>query len=236
MEVTFIHHSSFLIEMEQIYVLFDYTEGQIPQLKDEKELIVFASHRHGDHYSDCIFELKKIHESTRYILSEDIKSKSLPEQISEYTDFMRPGETLVLEAGGGSIEVITYNSTDEGVAFLVSCEGKRIYHAGDLNNWTWTGESDGWNAWMQDKYHSEIDKLAGMHLTAAFLPLDPRQKENFHLGIDEFLKKVMVDYIFPMHCWGELSVIGKLKKMPCSVPYRERIMDIGSEGEKFRII
>ena len=31
-------------------------------------------------------------------------------------------------------------TTDEGVAIWLSCEGKEIYHAGDLNNWWWEGE------------------------------------------------------------------------------------------------
>ncbi len=32
-EITYIHHSSFLVELESVYLLFDYTEGVIPGLK-----------------------------------------------------------------------------------------------------------------------------------------------------------------------------------------------------------
>ena len=29
MKITYIHHSSFLVELESVYLLFDYTEGVI---------------------------------------------------------------------------------------------------------------------------------------------------------------------------------------------------------------
>ena len=56
MKITYIHHSSFLVEMEQIALLFDYFEGEIPEIRQDQLLIVFASHRHGDHFSPGIFE------------------------------------------------------------------------------------------------------------------------------------------------------------------------------------
>ena len=55
MKITYIHHSSFLVEMEQIALLFDYFEGEIPEIRQDQLLIVFASHRHGDHFSPGIF-------------------------------------------------------------------------------------------------------------------------------------------------------------------------------------
>ena len=51
MKVTYIHHSSFLVETDENYFLFDYFEGELPEFKEDKPLLVFASHRHGDHFS-----------------------------------------------------------------------------------------------------------------------------------------------------------------------------------------
>ena len=93
MKITYIHHSSFLVELESVYLLFDYTEGVIPGLKREKPLLVLASHRHGDHYSPVIFELIKKHENVRFVLSGDIWRKRLPEEALPVTDSMKPGET-----------------------------------------------------------------------------------------------------------------------------------------------
>ena len=52
MKITYIHHSSFLVEMEQAALLFDYFEGKVPEIQADKPLIVFASHRHSDHFSE----------------------------------------------------------------------------------------------------------------------------------------------------------------------------------------
>ena len=60
MKITYIHHSSFLVEMEQIALLFDYFEGEIPEIRQDQLLIVFASHRHGDHFSPGILIWQRI--------------------------------------------------------------------------------------------------------------------------------------------------------------------------------
>ncbi len=77
--------------------------------------------------------------------------------------------------------------------------------------------------WLRN-YSLEVDKLAGTKIDAAFLPLDPRQEENFYLGFDEFMRKAKVMHAFPMHCWDDYSVIGRLKSMEVSIPYRDRIV------------
>ena len=69
MKITYIHHSSFLVEMEQIALLFDYFEGEIPEIRQDQLLIVFASHRHGDHFSPGIFDLAENHPKIWFVLS-----------------------------------------------------------------------------------------------------------------------------------------------------------------------
>lgn len=260
MKITYIHHSAFIVELKSAYLLFDYTEGDIPKLSQEKPLFVFASHRHGDHYSPVIFDLIKEHGNIRFILSNDIWRKRLPEEALPFVDSLKHGEDAEYRLKDGGIEGIsaaeemadqednikedisieepylkihTYKSTDEGVAFLIRAEGETIYHAGDLNNWRWEGEPDSWNDSMAKKYSAQIDKMAGLQIDAAFLPLDPRQEADFYLGMDEFLRKVDVKHVFPMHCWGDYSVTGKLKAMECSAGYRDRIEEITKEGDSF---
>ncbi|MDR1773115.1 MAG: MBL fold metallo-hydrolase [Hungatella sp.] len=247
MKITYIHHSAFLAELETVTLLFDYTEGTLPKISDKKPLLVFASHRHGDHYSEKILELIKEHEKTRYILSDDISKGRLPKELLDEVVFMKPGERIgffvsegnltgpVTEGEKADAEVLTFRSTDEGVAFLIKAEGKTIYHAGDLNNWRWEGEPESWNDQMAKQYSKEVDKLSGMHIDAAFLPLDPRQEKAFLLGFDEFMRKIRVSHAFPMHFWGDFSVIGRLKDMDISAPYRNRIVEIREDGESFEI-
>ena len=152
MKITYIHHSSFLVETEENYFLFDYFEGKLPQLKEDKPLLVFASHRHGDHFSPVIFDLVKTHASTGFVLSDDIWKRRVPEELMGKTYFIGPEEELDLQApftGPSGVKIRAFKSTDEGVAFLIETEGKRIYHAGDLNNWVWAGEPEADNKRMR---------------------------------------------------------------------------------------
>lgn len=234
MIITYIHHSSFLVELTSVSFLFDYTDGILPKMEQNKPLLVFASHRHGDHYSNKISELKKQYKNTKFILSDDIWKQKKDFPVSEVA-VMKPGQTHTetLSGNGLTVEITTYQSTDEGVAFLVKAEGKTIYHAGDLNNWRWEGESEDWNQHMAEKYSKEVDKLMDQTIDAAFLPLDPRQEAAFYLGFDEFMRKIKVSYAFPMHCWGDFSVIQRLKDMDKSAPYRDKIIEIKKDGEQF---
>lgn len=236
MKITYVHHSAFLVDLTSAALLFDYTQGPLPELDANKPLFIFASHRHGDHFSDKIFDLGAGLGEIHYVLSDDISKKKIKEERSSCITFVKPGATLTLPygtAGNLALEITTFTSTDEGVAFLVKGDGAVIYHAGDLNNWRWEGEPEDWNRNMAKKYSLEVDKLTGVKIDVALLPLDPRQEESFYLGFDEFMRKAQVLHAFPMHCWGDYSVIGRLKSMEVSGPYRDRIVMIERDGESF---
>lgn len=72
MKITYIHHSSFSVELERSVLLFDYFEGEIPEFDPEKSVYVFASHKHHDHYDKKIFELAERYPHILFILSGDI--------------------------------------------------------------------------------------------------------------------------------------------------------------------
>ena len=94
MKVTYISHSGFLIETKNCLFLFDYYEGKIPPLSQEKPLFIFVSHWHSDHFNPEIFSIR--HEKVHYILSHDTR-KHLPAGISpENLCFMKPEEKLDL--------------------------------------------------------------------------------------------------------------------------------------------
>lgn len=224
MKVTYISHSGFLIEMEKANYLFDYFKGEIPKMDKEKPLYVFSSHSHSDHFNPVIFDLAGEYRDITYILSDDIKGR---EKLKCYT--MAPYEERVI----GNIKVKTFRSTDLGVAFLIEAEGKSIYHAGDLHWWHWIGEPDEDNLFMEKSYKHELELLRGKHIDVAFLVLDPRQEDAFDMGIDSFLRAVDVDIVFPMHCWGDYSVISAYKNSKKGEKFREKIMDIKKEGETY---
>lgn len=229
MTITYIDHSSFLVELNQHYLLFDYFQGDILKLDPGKPLLVFASHRHGDHFSPVIFNLAREYPKVSYVLSDDIWQNRVPEELYGRTIFMGEDEIDEIE----SVAIKTYHSTDEGVAFLVEAEGKTIYHAGDLNHWNWIGEPELWNRQMGENYQKELDKMAGEQIDVAFLPVDARLKENFYLGADDFMKTVGAKVIFPMHFWGDYTVGERWKALPCAEGYRDRVVEIRQCGERF---
>lgn len=236
MKVTYIHHSSFLVELEHLALLFDYFEGEIPVTGKDKPLFVFASHRHGDHFSPSIFELAHRGGKVTYVLSDDIWRRQVPEELVGKIVFLGPGESVQLPDGTGqTLEIRTFKSTDEGVAFLIQAEGNVIYHAGDLNNWVWSGEPEQDNIRMSENYHKELAKLAGCHIDVAFMMIDPRQGKDFYLGMDDFMRMVGADVVFPMHFWEDFEAASRFKELRCAAEYRDRIREIHKKGESFTV-
>lgn len=228
MEITYIHHSSFLIESDTVYLLFDYFEGSLPAFAPNKPLVVFSSHRHGDHFSKIIFDLAKGHNDVSYVLSSDIPPAKVPKELGRTTLFLGPGEKATVKG----IPIETFKSTDEGIAFILRVEGKVVYHAGDLNHWYWKGESDAWNRQMTKDYRSEVAKLP-THIDMAFVPVDGRLEEFYSLGAKDLLGHSEVNELFPMHFHGDFSTCERLAKelSPKSV----HIAQIAHTNQSWRI-
>lgn len=236
MKITYIHHCSFLVELEQVLLLFDYTGGSLPSLPPDKILLVLASHRHGDHYSPVIFDLTEQHPRVFFMLSDDICQNGVPQKMHGNTVFLDPDEVLGIEECG-NFRATTFKSTDEGVAFVVECEGSTIYHAGDLNDWRWNGETKAWNNNMHVNYMRKLEQIrdSGFHPDVAFVPLDGRLEEWFYLGLHEYMEQIGAGMVFPMHFWEDYTVIRRLKELPASEGYRDRIAEIHFEGQEFLI-
>ena len=236
MKITYIHHSGFLVESDQVLLLFDFVGGPLPDLDPDKDLIVFVSHRHEDHFSPDIFDLIHRHPRIRFVLSDDIWQNRVPEEANCHTEFVDPGKVLRLPDGGGTC-ITAFKSTDEGVAFLVENGGKTIYHAGDLNDWRWNGEPLSLNNNMSANYKRELETIRskGIRPDVAMVPLDGRQEDLFSLGLDEFMQTVDAGAVFPMHFWKDYDLIRRFKELDCAKDYQDRIMDITEEGQVFLV-
>ena len=233
MKITYIAHSGFLVETDKNLYLFDYYQGEIPNLTADKPLYVFASHRHGDHFNPQIFKLAETHPKVRYVFAFDIrltprnmKNWGIDESWKEKVLTVRSKSAYELAA---DCRVETLRSTDEGVAFLVTEEEGTIFHAGDLHWWFWEGEDRGWLGTMEANFKQEVERIAGRKLDAAFLPLDDRLGDTFHKGMDWYLRKCSVRYAFPMHFWEDFQVIERFKQMDCVQDYDTVICDTVAE-------
>lgn len=205
MKVTYLGHSGFCVEFDNVCLVFDYYVGEIPvnEANIGKKWLVFASHNHGDHFNEKVLELAGRGLDVTYIFSRDIRRKLRHrEELTVGCDvhFVKFDETLVLE----DVEVTTLQSTDQGVAFIVKIDGRTLYHAGDLNWWHWEGENKQFNNNMEARFKREIAKFADIcetQVDVAFVPLDPRQGNAYYMGMKYFLENVRTGHVFPMHFW-----------------------------------
>lgn len=229
MKVTFIYHSCYFVELEHSCLLFDYFQGEIPQI--DKPLYVFVSHSHDDHFSPEVFRLAENGRDVRFLLSGDIPAHKIPESVKDRTVSVFPHQFYEV----GSVRAATLESTDLGVAFLVECEGKRFYHAGDLNCWVWDGAPKFQNDLMKQQYQHELEHLSGKQIDVSFVPLDPRQGADFDLGMKYFLEAAQTRYVFPMHMWENYSVVPLFKADPTYRRYAGQVMDVSKPGQVFEL-
>lgn len=236
MKVIYINHSGFLLEWERCYWLFDYYRGNIPKLDPEKPVFVFSSHSHEDHFNPEIFALARVYPRVTYVFSNQIRSAYRKlRHTSERVIFLPSGTDTELSDGcGGRIQIHTLISTDCGCGFVLSYEGKRIYHAGDLHWWTWPGESESENRDMTARYKKQIEYLAGQQVDLAFTPLDPRQEQDYALGMNYLSSRVRIRHLFPMHFWNDFSIQEKyLSENP--VPEHTVFHQIMRDGQVWEI-
>ncbi len=247
MKVCFIHHSSFAVELEDKILVFDYFDknrvtsvaftGHLPAMDPQKTIYFFASHKHADHFDMGIFRFLQQYPKVEYLLSKDTKmtKKFLlrhgfdPKQLEDHIHYLQSNKDYQFQ----DMKVHTLRSTDTGVAFVVSCNGKNIYHAGDLHWWKWEGAGELINGRVGRDYKFQLRYLEKIHLNLAFVVLDPRLQEHAFLGLDYFMNHVNCDYVFPMHMWQDYEIINRWKKRSDNSMLTERLVDITAENQTF---
>lgn len=228
--VTFHKHSCFQVEDDQCIFLFDWYDDTPPELDSDKMIYIFNSHKHADHYNPCLMKMADSYKQIQFIWSREIK---MPKDDSRFLAVKR-GETYEID-GPVPFRVETLESTDIGVAFLIYYKDRVIYHAGDLNWWSWSGETHSWNRNMETRFKKIMQHLEDVHIDLAFVPLDPRQEERFCWGMEYFLEHTRTDCVFPMHMWDKLDIVKQWKTMPESELYRDIVMEPEYNGQEFVI-
>ena len=132
------------------------------------------------------------------MLSHDIlKRKKVTE---EEAIFLQKGDDYTDDC----LLVRAFGSTDVGVSFEVECEGWKVFHAGDLNNWHWKDESTEREVKMAEgNYLHELKALRAVcpHLDLVMFPVDPRIGTDFARGAEQFVDYIQVGNFVPMHFW-----------------------------------
>lgn len=246
MQVIFIHHSCFLVEVDDKVLVFDYFSGdrvngftftgKLPTYAPDTKIYMFASHSHQDHYDMDILRWMEQYPNIRYIFSKDIRispnflaKHGIDPKVRQRVQFVSANKKYEVDG----LEITTLASTDVGVAFYVTIDGVSLFHAGDLSDWKMEGAGDLINGKMDRSYRHEINKLAGLPINVAFVPMDPRLGPYQSLGIDYFLKNTDAEFVFPMHMWQDYSAIKEYKKKITNLGMADRLIEIERENQVF---
>ena len=238
MKIQYIFHSSYLVELSECYLLFDYYRGDIPELDPRKNLYIMASHHHYDHFSPVIFQLMLKYPDCEYILSDDISEESVRESLDQLglkcnVHWAHEGGKLTLPKA----EIDFCASTDEGLSFLVRSDGYRIFHAGDLNDWQWPNVPKSVNEEMKEKFYRILSELRfflhGEPLDVVFYPMDPVLGDSCFTGPVEFLEEIPVKLMLPMHMWEQYSICGKF--ISAKPEYADIFRPVHGAGEEFNL-
>lgn len=236
-DIWYLGHSGFAVRTQAHFFIFDYYNDnpvsmtrcldagvvEPDELRND-DVTVFVSHRHPDHYSSKIFTWREKLPRVRYLLSADIRSAK-----QQADAVLKPGQDETVDG----VRVRTLDSTDEGVAFLVQADGLTIYHAGDLNWWHWEGEPARDNEQMALKYQRETDKLKGIPIDLAFVPVDPRLEKQYLWGLTYLLKTTKVELAFPMHFWEDYNIFPRMRQDADLARWRTHIQPITRRGQHF---
>ena len=245
--VTFLGHSGFLAELPSVALLFDWTEGELPSLPEDKPLYVFVSHAHPDHFDPKIFALdqwkgevlddvdggnRDIYFLLGHGITLDVRRLQrwgISPETAGKARVRKGGQSLSLPRA----EIETLSSTDEGVAFLVTADGLTLFHAGDLNWWHWEGEDTAWNRNMEVNFKRYTEPLEGREIDLAMLPLDPRLGEDGFRGPQYLLETAEIRRFLPMHQWGDFGFTEKfLARYP---EFRSRTLPVAADGQTFSL-
>lgn len=214
MTLTYLFHSGFVLETERAILIFDYWMDPAHVISSffqhGKPLYVFASHFHEDHFNPEILDWKNQCEHTTYILSKDIlRHKRAEREVADV--WMVKGSVY----NDDNITVYATGSNDSGVSWIVDVEGRRIFHAGDLNNWYARFLTDDYkggsifsrefgevNPLQQEKLFlgelKDVRKIADSFDVVMF-PIDARIGNGYTRGARQFIERFRVGMFVPMH-------------------------------------
>lgn len=256
MRVTYMMHSCFAITIGKTLMLFDYFDrSKVPEVQYEEQLpdfalydsiYVFHSHGHREHF--CLQSLAwgMEYPQITYFLGKDLKfnekylsRNGIDPSIKKRMIRMRTHEVYQTE----KITVQALDSTDEGAAFVIDYQGYCIYHAGDLNDWSWEErkgdmKDEAYRVKMSAMYQAYLEPLKDRQIDVAFVVLDGRLGDRYQQGMDYFIHHMNARHIFPMHLWGRYELIDRYRRQLQEVSEEEmaeKIMRITQENQTFDI-
>lgn len=210
-KITYIYHSSFVVETQNHILIFDYTTNSYIDnmnlmdsfIGNEKKVLVFVTHGHRDHFDPVILTWVEYNDKIKYIISDDIFINTNNENIYYIDKY----NSLKFN----NIIIETYGTTDRGLSYLVKLDDLTIYHSGDLNWWHWKNDDNETQIKEETDFKKEIDIIKGNNIDIAFVPVDPRLDKSYYLGGEYFAKTIKPKLLIPMHFEDKIEISHKFK-------------------------
>ena len=208
MTVTYYHHSGFSVASGDVLLVFDYWTGKQKKLPENRritpdflarfrDVYVFVSHDHPDHFDEVIYTWEQYAPVT-YIVADDMSAEVRGRRMG------KGGEMTLSDR----VKVKAYGSTDAGVSYLVELDGVKFFHAGDLNFWHWREVSTAREIELADEdFRKEVADIDEKEIDWCFFPVDPRMGMHFDAGANYFMMSAKPRVLVPMHFWGRGDVI-----------------------------
>ena len=220
-ELTYIHHDCFLLRTPELGVVFDFwydptcRKDDVPTFvktfPKDRPLYVFVSHFHKDHFNKSIFQWSEQHPDIHYIISRDVakRVRYLMNPNSLYNGKKVDSEKITVMSksehySDSLLDVHCFGSTDVGNSYVLRIKQTNllVFHAGDLNCWTWRDESTEEEIRAAEKaFRSELKSIREkfMEFDVVMFPVDSRIGTGFSEGAKIFLETFDVRRFFPMH-------------------------------------
>lgn len=222
----YIWHDCFLLTTAQADIVFDYFASMPAEAKAaadrlildparaDRPLYAIVSHHHKDHFTRDIFAWQQQRPRTRFIISNDTRRASAfmlrpAAEGSTYSGFRpRPESVSVLREGERYDDEIlcveAFGSTDIGNSYLITLHenGRKLFHAGDLNAWIWKDESTPAEV---DAAMADFERILGRvseaapRIDVAMFPVDSRIGTDYFAGARRFVRAIDVALFIPMH-------------------------------------
>ena len=240
MRLVYIYHSGFALEADGFSILIDYFKDSDPDpakgyvrselLKRAGTLYILASHFHPDHFNPEVLKWKEQKPDIKYIFSKDILKRRRAK--ADDAIYLKKGDAYQDEL----LTIKAFGSTDVGISFLIETEGRRIFHAGDLNNWHWSEEST-----EEEIRKANGDFLAEVkylkekvpNIDLVLFPMDRRMGKDYMKGAKQFIEQIKTTIFVPMHFSEDYEGGNALRSFAENAGCR--FISITHRGESFEI-
>ena len=203
--VSHIHHDHYVKSIFKYlpYIHSVWYHEDVPALRDAfKEVQEIAGAKLDTEKARLVLErINNECPTDDQTLSEESLTEELVQQVFSLHS-MKVGDTLESD----NLTVTMFGSTDAGGSFLVDTGTHRIFHAGDLNWWHWSGDTPENIAEAKALKEKEFAPLLGVSVDIMMFPVDARLEVAREWGAIDILSMMNTKLFIPMHANGPVWV------------------------------